>query len=403
MKKCALVTLIMAFLMVMGSSCSVAQVTGAADTAKEGSLLIWPKAQTNDGNETYIVITNNASNDVHVQCYWEVKDVRGDPTSQCLLAPFVVHLFGFNPVVFRASDGSGLDGRAVAGGMGFSEEGALKCWAVDPTDQRQISWNHLTGFAIIVNSDTTLDDVTTPPTSGWEYSAWRFAANVIDSSGKFADGFWVGAVTGVNGASTNMLSLKASPTTVVTPANCPGPDYTAAGCSLPNAAYDACPKYLTFSFLAEPSGPAKADGWVFNNLSLVPCKEDLTNGAANLNTKITYTIWSENEVKYTGLNQCANCAYESYLGKLTVPRNLKYFQMKTLHTPSGRFRVQGLAGSKCGQDAVSTPLVGVLSARFRVQPDTYGTTGTASGKETGDPGYILWVPGSSDYYQKPRP
>jgi hypothetical protein len=401
MKKCALVILIMAFLMVMGSSCGFAQINGRADTSKEGSLLIWPKVQTNDGNETYITITNNSSKDVHVQCYWEVKDVRSDPMSQCLLTPFVIHLFGFNPVVFRASDGFGLDGRAVAGPMGSSEVGALKCWAVDPTDERQISWNHLTGFAVIVNSDTTQDDISTPPTSGWEYSAWRFAANVIESSGAFADGFWMGPTVS-GGASANKLNLKASPTTVVNPATCPGPGYNAAGCSQPNAAYDACPKYLTFAFLAEPTEPGKANGWVFNNLALAPCKEDLTDTAANLNTKISYTIWNENEIKYIGLYQCANCAYESYLGKLTMPRNLHYFQMKTLHTPTGRFRVQGLASSKCGQSAVSTPLLGVLSAKFRVQPDTYGTTGTASGSETSDYGYISWVPGT-DYYQKPRP
>jgi len=104
-----------------------------------------------------------------------------------------------------------------------------------------------------------------------------------------------------------------------------------------------------------------------------------------------------------GLYQCASCAYESYLGKLAAPRNLKYFQMKTLNTPSGRFRVQGLASSKCGQGTVSTPLIGVLSAKFYDNSDSYGTTGTASGKETTDFGYISWVPGGSDYYQKPRP
>jgi len=386
----------MAFLMVMVSSYGLAQINGVTNTAKEGSLLIWPKVQTNDGNETYIIINNNSPKDVHVQCYWEVKYDRSDPVSQCILDPFVIHIFGNAPVVFRASDGSSLDGRAVGGAMDISEKGALKCWAVDPTAGKQISWNHLTGFAIIVNSDVISTDAKTPPSSAWEYSAWRFAANVIDSSGNFADGFWVGAVT--DGASSNVLKLKASPTMIVDPAKCPGPDYTAAGCSLPNAAYDACPKYLTFDFLAEPSGPSKADGLAFNNLALVPCKEDLIDPS----TKITYTIWNENEVKYMGLYQCANCTYETYLGKLAAPRNLKYFQMKTLHTPSGHLRVQGLASSKCGTDSVSTPLVGVLSATFRGTQDIYGTTGTTAGKETSDPGYIKYLPEAFDYYQKPK-
>ncbi len=217
MKKCALVTLMMAFLMVMVSSSGLAQINGRADTSKEGSLLIWPKIQTNDGNETYILLTNNSPNDVQVQCFWEIKDVPGNPVSQCLRAPFVIHLSGSTPIVFRAGDGAGLDGRGVAAPMGAGEEGALKCWAVDPTAGKQISWNHLTGFAIIVNSDVTAPDVIISPSSAWEYSAWRFAANVIYSSGKFADGFWVGPVrrVGDENATTNVLTLKASPTTVV--------------------------------------------------------------------------------------------------------------------------------------------------------------------------------------------
>ncbi len=399
MKKCMLVTLFMAFLMVVGSSQSLAQINGRADTTKEGSILIWPKIQTNDGNETYIIISNNAASNVQVQCYWEIKDVRSNPLSQGLLVPFGMYLLANTPAVFRASDGSGLDDRAVAGPIGAGETGALKCWAVDPTGRKQISWNHLSGFAMIVNSDSMLTDVTTAPTSGWEYSAWRFAANVIDSSGAFADGFWVGTVQGLD--DNNTMRLKASPTTVVSPSKCPGPDYSDNNCSLSNAAYDACPKYLTFDFLAEPSGPAKTDGWAFNNLALVPCKEDLTNDTVNLYTKVVYTIWSENEVKYSGLYQCANSAYESWLGNLKSPRNQKFFQMKTLHTSSGRFRVQAFSSASCGGAAESTPLLGVLSGRMRTGTDMYGTAGTASGKETSDYGYIRWIP-IEPYYQKPR-
>jgi hypothetical protein len=405
MKKCALVTLMMAFLVVMASSYGLAQISGAANTSKEGSLLIWPKIQTNDGNETYIMLTNNSPNEVQVQCFWEIKDVPGNPVSQCLQAPFVMHLSGNTPIVFRASDGAGLDGRAVAAPMDRAEKGVLKCWAVDPTASKQISWNHLGGFAVIVNSDATAPDVTTSPTSAWEYSAWRFAANVTDFSGVFVDGFWVGPVTAA-GYDANVLNLKASPTTTAIQANCPGPTYSASGCNQPNAAYDACPKYLTFDFLAEPSGPTKTDGTDFNNLALVPCKDDLTCTddctAANPSTKINYTVWNENEVKYIGIYQCASCAYESYFAKLKRQRNVNYFMKKYLNTPSGRVRVQGLASCKCGEDSISTPLIGVLSAHYRTVSDISGTTGTTSGKETSDYGYIKYVPEDTEYYQKPK-
>lgn len=394
MKKCTLVTLVMAFLLVMASSYGLAQVTGRADTSKEGSLLIWPLVQTDGFNETYIILVNSSASEVNVKCYWEIKDVRSNPMSECFLSDFAIVLTGFNPVVFKASDGSGLDGRGVAGGMGTSEKGVLKCWAVDETQRKQISWNHLSGSALIVNADSTLR------TSVWQYNAWRFAANVINSTGYFVDGFWVGQVADVGGAYTNAMNLKGTPTTVVSPANCP-PPYDADTCSLPNAVYDGCPRYLTFDFLAEPSSAIARDGYAFNNLALIPCKEDLTGPSYNLKTKVTYTIWNENEVKYTGLYQCANCDYESALGNLNVGRSTKTFRMKNLHTSSGRFRVEGLFSSKCGADSVATPFVGVMSSQLVDSTDLVGTNGSASGLANTDYGYIWYEP-TGAYYQKPR-
>jgi hypothetical protein len=401
MKKCTLATFVMAFLLLVASSHGLAQIDGAANTSKEGTLLIWPQVQTNDGNETYIIINNNSPNDVHVKCFWEIKDVPSKPTSQGLLAQFTIHMTGNTPVFFRASDGSGLDDRAVAEGMGYGEQGALRCWAVDPSDRRQISWNHLSGDAMIVNLDATVQNVAKHPTSAWQYSAWRFAANIIASDGTFADGFWVGKVMGVSADDNNTMALKASPTTVVDPSYCTGPDYVNANCSLPNAAYDACPKYITFDFLAEPSGPTKTDGYAFNNLALVPCKADLTSSATNLSNKVLYTIWNENEVKYIGLYQCANAAFKRSLGTLSVPRNQKYFQMRFLHTSSGRMRVEAVSSTTCGSASVHTPILGVLSSRLVGSTDLVGTNASTAGKETSDWGYIWWSP-TGDYYQMPR-
>lgn len=395
MKKCMFTTLVTVFLMAVAASCGLAQIDGAANTSKEGSLLIWPKIQTNGGNETYIILTNNDFHPVCVKCYWEVKNVTTNPNSPCLLSDFALQLPAMANIVFKASNGTGLDGRGVAAGMG-AEEGALKCWAVDPTLRKQISWNHLGGFAIIMKPSFA-----NHPTSAWQYSAWRFAANVIQSNGKFANGFWVGAVTGVDGALANEMSLKASPTTVVDPATCPGPDYSAAACSLPNAAYDACPKYLSFNFLAEPSRASGTDGFAFNNVALVPCKADLTGDILSLKTSLVYTLWNEDSLQFTGLNQCTDCAYDKDLGTLTVLRIVKPFQMKNLHTPSGRFRVEAMADDTCGTASVATPLVGVISSRIVGGAQTVGTGGSASGKETTNYGYIRWKP-TGEYYQSSR-
>jgi hypothetical protein len=398
MKKYTLLILVMASLMMFTSSYALAQISGATDTTKEGSLLVFPRVVTTNAYETYIIINNNSPNDVHVKCYWEIKDVRTVPTSQSIVSDFTLHMAANSPVVFRASDGSSLDGRGVAVGLGYSEEGVLRCWAVDPTDRKQISWNHLSGSAIIVNSDNTVTDVPLkPPATAWQYNAWRFAANVIDPSGTFADGFWTGAV----GDDVNKLALKASPTTVVSPSNCPGPDYTAAGCSLPNAAYDACPKYTTFEFLAEPSAKSAKDGYAFNNLALAPCKSDLTDLTSNTITRLKYTVWNEREVKLADLYQCAGCAYQYDLGNLAVGRNLKFFQKKNLKTPVGLFRVEGIAGTSCGADSVATPLLGVMSSRLVGGTAMVGSTGSTAGKETSDYGYILWTP-TGEYCQTRR-
>jgi hypothetical protein len=389
-------------ILIMTGSPSLAQIDGAANTSKEGSLLIWPLVQTNNGNETYIFINNNASSDVLVKCFWEVKDVPTDPASECLFFDFTVQIPAYRPLIFRASDGSSLDDEGVAAGMGSSQQGSLKCWAVEETMRKQISWNHLSGFAIIVQGDSTLQSVAaTSTTSAWQYSAWRFAANIIVGSGAYADGFWVGEVVD-EGEASNMLALKASPTTVVTAANCPAP-YNVHGCYMGNAAYDACPKYVTFDFLSEPSGAAKTDGYAFNTLGVVPCKTDLTGTTLSTETQIAYTIWNENGVGYSGLNQCANCAYTANLGSLYVLKNQKLFQTKTLRTPSGHFRIEGEAGSACGLavmsgPSVDTPLLAAMSSKLVTSKNLVGMGATFSGKETSDWGYVLWYP-TGPYYQ----
>jgi hypothetical protein len=402
MKKCILMMVVMSCLMLVPAVSSQAQISGLADTSKEGSLLIWPKIQTNDGYETFVVITNSGPGAVDVKCFYEIKDVESNPASSCLLAQFDLHLYRHQPLVFKASDGLTLEDVSVAGGIGTGEVGALKCWAIDITENRQISWNHLSGFAVVATSYGPAGWWTKKgPPSAWQYSAWRFAANVISSSGEFADGFWVGPVAGVGDATHNSLNLKASPTTVVDPANCPGPDYSDPDCYLPNAAYDACPKYLTFDFLAEPSGSNKLDGYAVNDLALVPCKADLSDTPSDLKTRVKYTIWNENEVKFVALTHCADCSFHTALGGLAVPRNQKLFQMRYLHTPSGRFRVEAVANSKCGADAVATPLLGVLSSKLVNTTDVVGTNGSSNGKETSDYGLIRWEP-TGGYYQKPR-
>jgi hypothetical protein len=400
MKRWTLLIQAALLLMILDGSYALAQIDGAANTTKEGSLLVFPRIQTTNGYETYIILNNTGVSDVHVKCYWEIKDVRTDPTSQTLVSGFTMLIPANSPVFFRASDGSSLDDSGVALGMGSGEEGVLRCWAIDPAGRKQISWNHLSGSAIIVNSDNTVTDVSNKaPTTAWQYNAWRFAANILESDGTFADGFWVGQTIDA-GYTVNQLALKASPTTVVDPSFCPGPNYTASGCSLTNAAYDACPKYVSFEFLAEPLGPAKTDGYAFNNLALAPCKSDLTNLSSSTKTRLRYTLWNVRGVQVSDLYRCANCAYDTDLGNLSVSRAVKPFQRRSMRTPVGLFRVEGMASSTC-TDSVAAPLLGVMSSRLVGGNVVVGSTGSTNGKETTDWGAISWTPPGA-YYQMIR-
>jgi hypothetical protein len=451
MKKRMLAVLVMAFLTLMASSFCFAEVTGVADTSKEGSLLMWPLIQTNDGNETYIIITNSEKGDgnetpVDIKCYWETREYPAfeGAANYCTLSDMLFTLSMNNPLIFRASDGSGMDGRGLVPGIGTGMKGALKCWAVDPTDQNQISWNHLSGYAVIADGNATAFSragITTPNKTAWQYSAWRFAANVVtDQNGtNFADGFWVGKTTDGN-ANYNELKLRGARAVVSDPANCPtgttgirlkSTTYycvtkvnsdncqypydlaTYPLCYKPTGVYDACPSYLTFDFLAEPQpNVSPVNGWAYNHLVVLPCKEDLrseddASGVMDYYTRLAFTVWNENEVKYTGMQACAHCGgtrdqtYEKYLGTLYNGK-VNYFQAASLHTDSGRFRVEGLGGGKCGADAKKTPLVGVMATTIvkagtngaMKSVDIVGTTPTINGAVTAaaDAGYIWWNP-----------
>jgi len=478
MKKSMLVVLVMALMTLMAHSSGLADVTGRADTSKEGSLLIWPLVQTNDGNETYIFITNSdagghfgSGEEVSIKCYWEVRPAEYDGSGNyCPISDAVFYLSKGSPLIFKASDGTNLNGEGAVPGIGDGMKGMLKCWAVDPTDTNQISWNHLSGYAIIIASEET--PPSEDPYSAWKYSAWRFAANVVeDANGTiFADGFWVGKnlsggdaintmkLWGANRVITSAATtapvcnggekLKCCPSTTfginlgrnwntseytyycvqkVNSDKCPHP-YSVQACDKPAGAYDACPSYLLFDFLAEPSnGNGNGDGHARNYLALAPCKEDLRSednatGEFDFHTRLLFSVWNANEVKKTGHYSCAHCngergangsTYDIYLSDLKVG-GLNFFQEKNLKTNSGRFRVEGKAGGKC-TGAKVTPLVGIMGSRL-IKPgseDLVGTTGTGAGAAVNtvsangnggvtnsDPAWIKWDPAGGVFEKK---
>jgi len=470
MKKSILMVSVIAFMTLMAGWCCFADVTGVTDTSKEGSLLIWPLIQTNDGNETYIVITNSEAGGnetrqeydylVNIKCYWEARLVPWEESdgNACPIRDSGFMLSINNPYIFRASDGmsiNGAEGRVP--GIGSGKKGMLKCWAVTMDDAKQISWNHLSGYAIIVHPG---DDE--PKESAWKYSAWRFAANVVEDENAttFVDGPWVGPTIGDNDwkKNWNRINLWGANKVVGASGACPADTYkvrwnetnylcvqranpadctcdqdtpeegcfSQPECSKPDGAYDACPQYLLFNFLAEPSEGEGQSGYARNYLALAPCKEDLrgefdeedpAEGVVDWYTRLVFQVWNSNEEKLTGTTSCAHCngrpgsTYDIYLGDLKVGGD-SCFEEAVLKTNSGRFKVQGAGGanSVC-VGAKATPLVGVMGRRL-IRPydsiDLVGTGGTAAGAifvgstKVGGPGFIKWDGGEEEIPERPK-
>ena len=124
---------------------------------KSGSLLIFPLIDVSDDMDTEISISNDSYFGVDVACrYRSIADeVSG--------ANFF--LDGRETAWFSAKTGEG----SVPGPPALSAKGELKCWAVSASEEQQISWNYLQGFAQITDSG--------PNGYAWGYSSWNFAAD----------------------------------------------------------------------------------------------------------------------------------------------------------------------------------------------------------------------------------
>jgi len=369
MKKCALVTLVMALSIAILSSWCLAQ--NVTNTSKEGSLLIWPKIITTGDNDTYVMISNSYGSSVNVKCYWEYKDISsGTPPyfrNSCDHTDFQFRLTGNQPMVFSAKTGrhmwdEDLNGVPDLPSFGEDAEGILKCWAVDADAQNQISWNYLKGEALIINETIG---------SAWEYNAWRFAAVGVARRGAVGTGGTI-AMTGSSGG------------------------------------YDACPSYLVFNFLANDPPSITSD------LTLIPCRQDLRQEGTNTKTKATFTIWNEDEVKYTGAHQCFNCYLEAELGTFRIPQDtgkILPFSYDRLHTYAARVRVKGVNSAKYCPGSIATGLLGVINTRMILDgvdyADRFGGNPTSTSAKWNPPSgqpeaEILWDKGPATDEKRPR-
>jgi len=354
-KKMAFFALAMA--VVLGSVGIASAAQNVANTNQKGSLLIWPLIQLawdepegyTEAAETWITIGNDYYTEVWVKCYWVDREQE--------IQDFMFRLTPNQPVWFNARDGLG-GAMTVPPFMGT--HGELKCWAVNANGDKQISFNHLYGSAIVMITGTA-----------FEYNAWSFTARGVNQ----------GNAVGTPGK----LELTGD----------------ALG-------YDACPQYLVENFIAQQEGPPEFEP----TLALVPCKQDLRQDRTPTCTKAKFDVWNENETKYTGAYRCIKCWFEGELGEIatyTAGNGYGYgtdkFTKAGLHTWLARFRVTGVSSTVCakkflktdGTDKctaqVASPLIGVLWHEFELvgQPaNTFGITPHTAGYD--GTGFVLWDP-----------
>jgi hypothetical protein len=361
---------------------SAAQNVGNA--SQKGSVLIFPKIDTTNiesqgiARDTIIQLSNDYSRGVMVKCYW----VNHDQSIQDFM--FLVTIT--QPVWFRASDGLGTGSywgdpaasneMTVPPFFGADDNGSvgeLKCWAVDFEGANQISFNHLSGTATVLDYKQL---------TAYQYNSFNFTARGV------------------------ALNTKVGT----------GGDIVLSGANLQ---YDACPQYVVFNFFSLSPGLLGnndgIDGTIaidgggqvikFNktDLTLVPCKQDLRQDRVPTCTKAKFDIWNENETKYTGAYQCIKCWFEGYLDQFGITDKYGFggekFTWYGLHTAMGRFRVSGVNSTICNgfnslcKSQVTSPFLGITSTQVQFLPPSGPSelvAATGAGAGTGEVSHILW-------------
>jgi hypothetical protein len=212
---------------------------------KMGSLLVFPLVDGSEGADTEVTITNASSSGVNVACM--SRSVWDEPTGT------VFFMRPRETVWFSAQTGEGSVGAPLSPG----EKGEMKCWAVSPSGNAQISWNYLQGFAQITDSQGR----------GWGYSSWNFAADQPR-----------GASVGQPG----VIRLSGLP-----------------------GEYDAMPKYLSFNI---PTGATQT------KITLVLGKQDFRQDNSSVYSKAKFT-YSRNGTSST---QCIRNWVQTTLPKSAV-------------------------------------------------------------------------------------
>jgi uncharacterized protein YgiB involved in biofilm formation len=279
--------------------------------------------------DTFLSLTNDNNADVDVQMYF----VNGDP-------PLDAVYDGGGQLIERAHPGwnwldnamtltdnqpvywSALTGQPAAGGLspftaldpgnppgrpapdGSGERvlrGFVVAWAVD-SDGEEIRWNHLCGNGTIVNYYLG---------AAWEYNSWNYACVADVAEGDATDG---------NPGELRMDGLE----------------------------YDQNFDLLVLNFQAAGSTAFSGPRQVMQDadITLHPPAADLRQATTGpVTTKASYTVWNENEVKFTNMHRCVTCWDQALASQYAdTPNHLLRANLQTDH---GKAVIDGHAAFQC--------------------------------------------------------
>ncbi|MBK9675172.1 MAG: hypothetical protein IPO82_08035 [Betaproteobacteria bacterium] len=294
-------------------------MTPMGNVSNKGSLLIYPRIDVEDGNDTLITLTNDSTGAVRLKCYYASSDDLGisysgsasSAKSKKHFLDFTIDLTHNQPIAFWAKSGwavmpSGKLPLQVAPPFGIFPDGQkrtageLKCWAVTNDGSTELHYNHLFGTASIMNFGFN---------QASEYTAVAFQA------------LGPSTLTGTALGSPGELNLD-------------------------QVEYDGGPNILLGNFQ-----PVGYDG-ARSRVTLASLNQDLRQDYTPTITKLTWTFWNQDEMARTGTHWCANSWFESWL---------PYFQASyaSLGTAAAYFRIETTADkSVCGPSAVTSSYVG---------------------------------------------
>jgi len=337
LRNCGLAVLFAAGSLVATSASTQAQNMRVSSSTK-GSLLIYSKVDlrwNSDGDliqDTILELTNDLNRDVNIQMYFvngdaPVAELRGGSPNNLILrarepgwnfVDFQTVLTANQPIYWSAAtgeplgsagfdildpdegDGPGRPDTALDNIGGRVLRGFIYLWAID-ADGAQISWNHLSGSATIINYDAQ---------NAWEYNAWAFQTVVNDPGA---------------------------------PAGTPG------SIDLNGISYAKPYDMLLMDFYASGSTALSSDVWtvsVDTDLTLHPVSVDfvVSDSSRPVNTMAHFDIWNENERGFSGTKRCITCWDQTLLSDYGSP---KTFLKGNLKTDKGKARIDGVQDDRC--------------------------------------------------------